>query len=226
MRNLFFLCSFFLCHFSFSRNIQGDSAFGKKFKKNIIDIGFNLVTVFDHNGLNPSNINLGYTRFFKHQYFVKVEGYSYEARNENNANKNKSDLKKGDVIDFGFKTIRLGLGKTFLLKRIHLSPYMNVNYRWQNAYGQLLFWESAAWSTENSYVSQHINSFGVGSGLNVAYLLFHNLMISLEGNYAYNFEKKDLTSYGGVPTQDALDAFNFEPNRKYATIQIKLGFKF
>ncbi len=195
-------------------------------KHNIIEYSLNSLNLFDGQGykLTEPRFNVSYTRFIYKQYFVKIEYFEYARINQINDNKTSFDSKRGDVDFTNFEFVRMNIGKQFRCKNFVIQPSISANYRW--GFGEHYFWDirQGGWGGP-IFNSNKMKSLGIGTGVNIGYHINQYFIVSIEGNYAYNFEKYNFEFKGEVTKEDS-DAFNFKPNRKYSTLQFKLGYKF
>lgn len=213
-----------------SSNLKSDTTkiLNKKFliKKNLLEYSFNCLNLLDGQGFKFVEpwLNFAYTRkIFKNQ-FVDIEYFSYSQSNKINDSKSLNELKRGDVYYTTFDFVKFGYGRFFNLKKMFISPNLNLNYRWGK--GEKYYWDSRnSILGEPVFNRNAINSFGLGVGSNIGYNINNFIKISINCNLAYNFEKYKFIEGGGIPKEDS-DAFNFKPNRKFSTIQLRLGYKF
>lgn len=200
-------------------------AFGRvdscRHNRNLIEIGEAYVNLFDGNGyvfaLNP---NFSYTRFWVHEFFTKAEYYHYDVPNEKVTKSGHQAT--GDVLSTNFRTVRIGLGKEFNIKKFLIAPYLCANYRWGFGENVVAFFDPK-YSWEMKGDRNPMKSFGCGAGMKISYIFHKHYSLGLEGNYSYNNEKRHFVLYPNN-MNDGID--RFQPNRRYSTLQIKVGYLF
>lgn len=199
-----------------------DSIFLSK-PKNLIEYNLNSLNLYDKQSyLNmPPSWYFSYSRNVYNGFFARLEYFDYSIANLINDKKVYYELKKGDVSYTWFNVVRFNVGKIFDYKRFSIKPSISINKRW--GFGELYWWQ-LNW-TESQSNRNEMNSFGIGSGIGIGYNIDKRFIVSVENNFHYNFEKYKFLDGGGIPKEDS-DAFNFNPNRKFSTVQLRLGFKF
>ncbi len=193
-------------------------------KKNIVEYSLNSLNLFDGQGytLTEPRFNFAYTRLFHKDLFAKIEYFEYSRSNSINEGKSIYDYKRGDVVYTSFNFVRLNVGKQFVFKKINFKPSIGLNYRW--GFGEKYRWDNGAPVWESHFNKNKMNSLGVGVGTGVYYPIYKAFQLGVEYNFQYNFEKYKY-SENDIPKEES-DAFNFQPNRKYSTLQLKLGYLF
>ncbi len=192
-------------------------------RKNLIEYNYNAINLHDKQSYMymPPSWYLSYSRDIYKGYFVRLEYFDYSIANLINDQKEYYELKRGDVSYTWFNVVRLNLGKTIEYNRFFIKPSLSFNKRW--GFGEMYWWD-LNW-TESKSNRNEMNSYGIGDGLGIGYNVSKRFIISVENNFHYNFEKYKFLPGGGISKEDS-DAFNFKPNRKFSTFQIKLGVKF
>lgn len=137
-------------------------------------------------------------------------------------NKTQSDRKRGDVDYTWFNSFRLNIGHKFEYKKITFCNSISTNYRW--GFGEHYFWDWRAIWGDPIFNINKMNSIGLGLGSGVFYPIFKNINLGLEYDFHYNFEKYKYSA--NQISKEESDAFNFKPNRKFSTFQLRLGYRF
>ncbi|MEZ4804709.1 MAG: hypothetical protein R2852_04295 [Bacteroidia bacterium] len=210
----------------YSSNDTDSIAPVKRNSRILFELGNNYVDFFNGDGDNlkraESTKYYSLSVYYWRKCFAKLDYYSIYSTTDyfiDRSQPDRPEMEPGKTITYGFKSFRLGTGRTFRYKMFYMSPNISANYRY--GLGEEYFVDYIRASLWGEFVTSRnpYNSIGIGVGNSVGILIKNHFSISIEGTYNYNYEKVRRQPNRNIDPND----FNFRPSRNYSTLHLKLG---
>lgn len=178
----------------------------------------------DHEHIRMSSLSVIYAMSyqFRNRLFVGIQRYQY-GNGTDDLDKilsgKQEDVAPGNTLSSHFTAFRLNFGRKITFNNFFLSPIIAFNYRFKG--GEEYYVGQIAASNWNEFESalNPYNSFGIGGGFSAGYVIKNRMTVSVESQFAHNFEKIRAQQGSHINPND----YGFKPSRNYITLHVMLG---